>query len=45
MTGREYAAQHGETDWTTADYETALNLADIDHLPDPQPEPNQPTAA
>ena len=32
MTGPEFAAAHGNdsTDWTTADIETEINLAEID---------------
>lgn len=35
MTGREYAAQHGDTDWTTAEVETWQNLTDADHASHP----------
>lgn len=30
MTAPEFAAQHGDTEWTAADCETAQNLAEID---------------
>lgn len=35
MTGPQFAAAHGNdsTDWTAADFETELNLAEADALP------------
>ena len=37
MTGPEFAAAHGNdsTTWTTADFETEQNLAEIDQLTTP----------
>lgn len=37
MTGPEFATAHGNdsSTWTTADFETAMNLAEIDALPKP----------
>jgi hypothetical protein len=40
MTGPEFAQAHGNdsTTWTTADFETEINLAEIDaHTPPIQP--------
>lgn len=41
MTGPEFAAAHGNdsTRWTTADYETAINLTEIDAHTTPAPAP------
>ncbi|WP_416519984.1 hypothetical protein [Streptomyces achromogenes] len=34
MTGPEFAAAHGDsTTWSSADFETEINLAEIDQLP------------
>lgn len=37
MTGPEFAAAHGNDSatWTTTDFETEINLAEIDQLPTP----------
>lgn len=43
MTGPEFAADHGNdsTDWTPADFETEINLAEIDaYRTNPTPDHN-----
>jgi hypothetical protein len=47
MTGPEFAATHGNdsSTWTTADFDTEMNLAEIDtHTPTPAPADPQPAA-
>lgn len=45
MTGPEFAQAHGDsTDWTTADFEAEINLAEIDAYTAPNPTPTTPLA-